>query len=235
MATWTMHLAIAKEIEDRLNIKNKNQFYFGNVVPDLERWVVTNLDTFVDYNDSHYIKNNINSKKTISIDLDKFYKLNQVELKKQNSLILGYYCHLIVDDYLNNVISSDISIFDDKNNFIGVFLNNGKILKCDKEKRRKLKHREYELFNKYLVNNFKIQSPVYNKDLVNSVKNLKNIYLSEKDIKKIVMKCIELTQINNFKDTNYDYEIYTEDILLKYYNNAIEYILKVLMEKELIK
>ena len=228
MATWTMHLAIAKKLEDKLNIKNKNEFYFGNIVPDLERWVVDDLDTFVDYKDSHYTFSNIAGESHIVIDLDKFYKLNEEEIKNGNSLLIGYYCHLIVDYYLNDIITSTkVSVFDNENKFIGVKLNNGQVLKCNEMKRRTIKHREYDMFNKYLINNFEIQCPSLNDELIDSIKVLKNINLSKSDIEKIINKSKELTMLDTFKDIKYEYKMYNDEILLKYYNDAIEYVIKV--------
>ena len=235
MATWTMHLAIAKELEKKLNIIDKNEFYFGNIVPDLEKWVVPDLDIFVDYNDSHYAITTNNYKNPLIADLDKFYKINKEELIKQNPLIMGYYCHLIVDNYLNDKLGNNISVYNDNNEFIGIYLKNAEFLKCDKEKRRVLKHREYEMFNKYLIMNFKIESPILNDKLVNSTNTLKNIVLSKRDIEKIINKAKELINIDTFKDVKCEYEMYSEEILLEYYNDVIKYIIEVLKAKNLIK
>ena len=236
MATWTMHLAIAKQLEKKINITNKNEFYFGNIMPDLERWVVPDLNIYVEYKDSHYSVVNNDIKNPIVIDLNKFYKLNEEELKKHNSLIIGYYCHLIVDYYLNDIINSEkVSIFNEDDDFVGIYLNTGKILKCDKNKRKTFKHREYELFNKYLVDNFEIESPVVNEELFKSVKSLNNIKLLKEDIIKIVNKSKDLINPNTFKKFDYDYVMYNEKIMLELFNNSMDYIMKILKEKDLIK
>ena len=36
MPSWSIHLAIAKKVNSKLNL-NKDLFYYGNLIPDVDR------------------------------------------------------------------------------------------------------------------------------------------------------------------------------------------------------
>ena len=94
MPTWGVHLAIANKILDKkLNI-NKNEFLFGNILPDLQDgFLVEDVSNIVNHHENHF--NYSNGKATYENFYDKYFdKLN-------NSLIFGYFTHLISDYYLH--------------------------------------------------------------------------------------------------------------------------------------
>lgn len=85
MASRILHLAVAEEIMKQVNIKDKNRFRLGCILPDA-------------YNsraDSH-LKMFVcgNSKRTY--DLDRFISLYKNEIN-EDELYIGYYLHLIQD------------------------------------------------------------------------------------------------------------------------------------------
>lgn len=88
MASRILHLAVIEEIMKQVNIKNKNRFRLGCVLPDA-------YNPEVPKSDSH-LKVFVcgNSKKTY--DLDRFISLFENEMK-EDELYKGYYLHLIQD------------------------------------------------------------------------------------------------------------------------------------------
>ena len=94
------------------------------------------------------------------IEINKF--LSVYKSKLGNPLILGYYSHLLTDQFYNEKVYTSKWVQDDNNNIIGIRFNN-KILKIDiddkKRLKRKYKHRDFELYGKYLFNDGYISIP----------------------------------------------------------------------------
>lgn len=130
MPSWSIHLAIAKRINDKLNL-DKDLFYYGNLLPDVDK------STLISRDEAHYANHTIpfpNCPKEYMIDIDLFLKDYKENLS--NPLILGYYCHLLADNFYNNEIYSNKWIQDANNNIIGIKLKNGKILNIDIEDKK---------------------------------------------------------------------------------------------------
>lgn len=135
MPSWSIHLAIAKRINDKLNL-DKDLFYYGNLLPDVDK------STLISRDEAHYDNHTIpfpNCPKEHMIDIDLFLKDYKENLS--NPLILGYYCHLLADNFYNNEIYSNKWIQDANNNIIGIKLKNGKILNIDIEDKKKTKEK----------------------------------------------------------------------------------------------
>ena len=52
MPGWSIHLAIAKEVNSKLNL-NKDLFYYGNLIPDVDK------NTQIGRDEAHYDNHNI--------------------------------------------------------------------------------------------------------------------------------------------------------------------------------
>ena len=96
MPNINTHLHAALKLSKKMEVKNLDTFYLGNVYPDC--W---------DYSEEeqclyHY-------KKDISrlCDIEKF-----METKERNAFNLGYLFHLWLDNYILNVDMKDISKYD---------------------------------------------------------------------------------------------------------------------------
>ena len=44
MPSWSVHLAVAKEVNKKLNL-NKDLFYYGNLIPDVDKGTIINRYT----------------------------------------------------------------------------------------------------------------------------------------------------------------------------------------------
>ena len=97
MPSWSVHLAVAKEVNKKLNL-NKDLFYYGNLIPDVDKGTIINRYTAHFYDNIPFSS----SPKEKMININKF--LNTYKNELNNDLILGYYSHLLTDTYFNNVV-----------------------------------------------------------------------------------------------------------------------------------
>ena len=86
MASTIIHLAVAKELENKLNIKNKYDYYLGSIAPDLSKQIGESKI------ESHFLKNTYKeSVPNIKLFTSKYPNF------KNNPFDVGYYIHLYTD------------------------------------------------------------------------------------------------------------------------------------------
>lgn len=97
MPSWGIHLKLAKKLNNKLNI-DKDLFTFGNLIPDVDN------DSIYTRKDAHYYTGIRFNKcpNELEIDLKKF--LTDYKGKLNNPMILGYYCHILTDEFYNEYI-----------------------------------------------------------------------------------------------------------------------------------
>lgn len=178
MPTWGVHLAIANKILDKkLNI-NKNEFLFGNILPDLQDgFLVEDVSNIVNHHENHF--NYSNGKATYENFYDKYFdKLN-------NSLIFGYFTHLISDYYFNKKFENKY-IFDDKKNFIGYKEKNDNIVIKLEEQATKDKQLDFKIFENYIYSKYKIDIPYFNENLAKYSNQIEIINIINEDVIKAI-------------------------------------------------
>lgn len=233
MPSWSIHLAIAKRVNHKLNL-DKDLFYYGNLLPDVDKGTPISRD------EAHYDNHTIpfpNCPKEHMIDIDLFLKDYKENLS--NPLILGYYCHLLVDNFYNNEIYSNKWIQDANNNIIGIKLKNGKNLNIGiedkKGQKRKYKHKDFELYGKYLFKEKKIELPKDGTTIKNNIKYLKNRFVSDELVD------YRLNYLNNgfikfnklkFNELlfQHNYKLFTKNELDRIFDNCADMVLKKIME-----
>lgn len=149
MASRLLHLAIGKQLENRINRKDMNRFMIGQVLPDAI------IHTVENHKISHYKAFYCNEKKTI-MDFALFRK----QFKKfmlEDSLYLGYYFHLIQDALYRKFLYSDYELEQYRG-----------------PEFQKILHKDYVILNDYLIakygltNNLMIQEEFY-KEKINEI------------------------------------------------------------------
>lgn len=172
MPSWSVHLAVAKKVNKKLKL-NDDLFLYGNLIPDVDK------GTIITRYEAHYYNEKLpfpTVPQEKMIDINKF--LSVYKSKLGNPLILGYYSHLLTDQFYNEKVYTSKWVQDNNNNIIGIRFNN-KILKIDiddkKRLKRKYKHRDFELYGKYLFNDGYVSIP----QNINLVKE-NAIYLKDK-------------------------------------------------------
>ena len=177
MPSWPVHLVIAKKVNAKLKL-NEDLFLYGNLIPDVDK------GTKITRYEAHYYNENLpfpTVPQEKMININKFINVYKDALN--NPLILGYYSHLLTDQFYNEKIYTTKWIQDENNNIIGIKFNN-RILKIGKEDtkklKRKYKHKDFELYGKYLFNDGYVFIPK-NKELIKeNSKYLKNNFLTDK-------------------------------------------------------
>ena len=170
------------------------------------------------------------------IDIKNF--LEDYKEKLNNPLILGYYSHLLTDQFYNEKVYTSKWVQDDNNNIIGIRFNN-KILKIDiddkKRLKRKYKHRDFELYGKYLFNDGYISIP----QNINLVKE-NAVYLKDKFLTDELIDYRFNYLKNDFAKFNrlslleklfkYNYKLFTKKELDTIMEECIEMIINKIQE-----
>lgn len=235
MPSWSIHLAIANKINKQLKI-DKDLFLFGNLIPDVDKTSVVSR-----YNAHYYDDIPFPCCKTENmINIDKFLKDYKNNIK--DPLILGYYCHLLTDNFYNNIVYSKCWVKDENDNVIGIKFKNNYIKKIDivdkKRLKRKYKHKDFELYGKYLYNDNKMELPSSTDKIKKHIGNLKNNFYTEHHINtRISYLSTDFEKFNklSFKERmfKHNYKLFTKeelDLLLK---ECVEYILSKINEVDI--
>ena len=85
MASALIHLAVAKTLEQYLNIENKRDYYLGSIAPDISKQIGENKQR------SHFLINTRDDIPNMELFTQKYPNF------KNNSFDLGYYIHLYTD------------------------------------------------------------------------------------------------------------------------------------------
>jgi len=172
MPSWNIHLAIANDINKKLKL-DKNSFYLGNTLPDVDYGMNTIRK------ETHFYNFKCpNCPKEILPNINDFLK--KYKNKLNNPLIMGMYVHLLTDYYFNNEIFSNYWVKDTNGNVLGAKLLNGKITTELKE----YKHHDLELYGKYLFNNNVIELPKFDNNILINKKDINIKDYTEEVLKK---------------------------------------------------
>lgn len=234
MPTWGVHLSVAtnliKEIEKvkKVTQKEKNEFLFGNILPDVNNgYVIKNVSNIIPHKITHFEDKEFKGTYSDKPGYINFYEKYKEELN--NPVILGYYTHLMTDYYFNTITYKQYGIFDEKNNRIGVKLNNGTNLIIGGDEPRRMKANDFKIYSYYLYNNADVQMPKYDENILENVKLVKNIKLEQEDIyksTKYLAECMNKPEIIFNMAEDKEYKIYTESELKKTEEQCIEFIMK---------
>ncbi len=222
MPSWPIHLKIAKEVNKKLNLDN-DLFYYGNLIPDVDN--NTKISRFT----SHYYGNlkfpNCNES---MIDVEAFIK--DYKDKMNNPLIIGYYCHLLTDNYYNDYICTNCLVINENKDAIGIKLNNGTIIDVDVEDKqrlkRKYKHDDLELYGKYLLNNEELYIPKNSNKIIMNINMLKDNFLTEENVtERINFLNNDFYKNNKLDKKTLEYKLFTKNELDTLIDSCAKFIL----------
>ena len=173
MPSWPVHFAVAKEVNKKFKL-DEDLFYYGNILPDVDsKFNISRYKTHYYGIPFDFCPNEE------EIDINRF--LNDYKNNLDNPLILGYYSHLLTDNYFNEITYKKCWVQDKNSNVIGIRLNNGKILdilKNDpKRKKRRYKHHDFELYGRYVFD--KTIIPKNKEKIYDNIKYVKSGYLNK--------------------------------------------------------
>ena len=139
MPTHKIHLAVAKKVNDTLKL-DLDSIMLGSILPDLI--INTNHTT------SHYQNGKLGIDGTANPDI--FIKKNKNKLS--NPIMIGYLIHLLTDKFYNTYAFSNFYIYDKNGVEVGLhFKNKDRFLPFEKIKH--YKHREFGLYDYWLLSN----------------------------------------------------------------------------------
>jgi len=229
MASWSIHLTIAKELNKKLKL-DEDSFFFGNLIPDVDRNCKINRFT------AHYYNEKLpfpKCPKALMIDIDTF--INDYKDNINNPLILGYYCHLLIDNYYNNIVCSNYWIQNNKHEIIGVKLKSGKVKKIKSHDTilKKYKHSDFELYGCYLFKYIELPTIKKEKEILKNIKYLKNKLYTKELVKQRINYLengfIEFNKLSlKEKIFKHNYKMFTKDKLDIILEECIYYILNEL-------
>lgn len=225
MPSWKIHFKIANDLCKLLKI-NKKYFMIGNLLPDQDRYNIPNIDGGISRLITHFVSSEDFSLGINLPDYNKMYE--KYKDKFNNPVLLGYLVHLLTDYYWNKYIY-DKCFIKKEGNYIGVKVNDGRIIYCDFLTANKMKQSDFRKFNNSLSvrkNNFRF---CLNNNFFEEIDELK---IAKKDI-YVVGKYLNMPH-HRLVD-NSDYFILTEKNLNKLLIESKIFILKFLKDKNLIK
>lgn len=211
MPSHKIHLAIAKMVNDRLNL-DLDSIMLGSVLPD----ICENRNHSI----SHY---QVGEKDLEGLaNPDKF--VQKYKNKLNNPIMIGYLIHILTDRYYNEYMFKHFYIYDEDDNGVGMYLKGRKKI-LDGKTRKSLKHRELELYDKWLINNGYV--PKFNGiKCIDNVIDIDEAKFNRERLKEYIESANnDIDKVNFFSKLKiYNYKITTKKELNSVYNNCIEYI-----------
>ncbi len=226
MPSWITHLVTANKLSNKIKINDKNSFLFGNIMPDiLINYIVKNTSIHKNYKETHFSEKRVIN--GISLDFpqpENFFNLYKENMN--NSVVLGYYIHLITDYFWNEISYS--KYFKGSHTIVELQLLDGTTKKCSFDDAIHIKQKDFKIFTEYLKNNNKIERIKYTEDLLKNCKQIKEIPLTKEDIENSIVE-VENYIIGNGNDDiiiDNEYKLFHQNELQNYFDESIEYIIK---------
>lgn len=186
MASAVIHIAVAKEINKDLKMKEK-ELFLGAIAPDISKQLGESKVK------SHFL---LNDKSDLPI-LDNF--LDKYQDNLNNSFIMGYYIHLFTDYLWFKYFISEIT---NDNDYIKL-LNENKIT-CSKEEISKLIYNDYTNLNILLIEEYNLDLSLFYEEL-----EIPNIKFDEIPLNKlqIIVDQMGIIIANSKKEYTYSFNI----------------------------
>lgn len=227
MPSWGIHLATATRICEKIDM-DKDSFLIGNLLPDINNgYLIKNVTCIRPYDETHYSKiTNINGQEEILPNLELFYNENKENLK--DSIVLGYFVHLLTDYSWNKSAYLNHGVLNDKKERIGMIKNTKEIFYCDREKGRILKTNDFNIYSHMLYKRGKINLPNIKEEMLNEINKIKTVELYKQDLKILEEYLKDEKSQKEKEKIEKSYEIYTEDEIEKQFENTILFILDII-------
>lgn len=186
MASAIIHLAVAKELEKYLNVKNKYDYYLGTIAPDLAKQIGRTK------HESHFIYNtreNIPNIKKFTDKYKYFYK---------NDFELGYYIHLYTDKIWFNEFINSLAYHT------SVKLLDGTIINTTEKEISKMIYQDYTSLNIQIIDYYDLELSLFYKDFKKPKSNLDEIPLNKLNI---LIDKMGIIIENSKQEKNYIFDI----------------------------
>ena len=188
MASVIIHMAVAKELENKLNIKNKKEYYLGSIAPDLSKQIGR------DKSKSHFFKNTKNSIPNINLFVKRY------PMFKYNSFDLGYFIHLYTDKIWEQEIIGKI-ISDNS-----IKLLDGTILDLTNKEIIQLIYSDYTNLNIQVIEEYNLDLSLFYEEFQKPDTKINEIPIDKLDI---LINKMGLIIENSKQEKAYTFDLYT--------------------------
>lgn len=148
MASAIIHLAVAKTLEQYLNIENPRDYYLGSIAPDISKQIGENKQK------SHFLINARDDIPNIELFINKYPNF------KDNSFNLGYFIHLYTDKVWFSRFISQICA----GNYIKLL--DGTVINTTPEEMQKIVYQDYTNLNVKLLDEYKMDLSLFYEDFI---------------------------------------------------------------------
>lgn len=204
MASAIIHLAVAKELEKYLNVKNKYDYYLGTIAPDLAKQIGRTK------HESHFIYNtreNIPNIKKFTDKYKYFYK---------NDFELGYYIHLYTDKIWFNEFINSLAYHK------YVKLLDGTMINTTEKEISKMIYQDYTSLNIQIIDYYNLELSLFYEDFKKPKSNLDEIPLNKLNI---LIDKMGIIIENSKQEKNYIFDINSVNSFIE---KAVQIIIKEL-------
>ena len=225
MPSWIIHIAISNRIINKINIKNKEEYLFANVAPDiLQGYIINDISEKKKYEITHFAQMVERNGRTVPLPNLEEFKNKYIDSFK-NEFILGYYTHLLTDYFWNNFCYSNYFYnYDKSKNLILIKQLDGKEEIKTWNEGIAEKQKDFRIFSKYIQNKLEIN---YNFDIDKILEDSKDFYIKYKDISNTINY---LKNIKNLEFQEEHYTIFNEEKMKEIFEKSIDFIIEKIME-----
>ncbi len=204
MPTHKMHMSIANEVNKYLKL-DEDMVMIGSVLPDLT------IDK------RHRASHFKNGEEGIEGTANPYKFLLKYKKDLKNPVMVGYLIHLLTDRYFNSYVFQNYYIYDENTHLIGIKFHDEQVL-MPIEKIRYEKHRDFYVYDKYLVEHNKVKK-IKSTDCVKNIKNTEDAKYDKELIKKYIENAnldIDKAKKGEFyKQLTNEYKVMTQEELDK--------------------
>lgn len=215
MPTHKMHMAIANRVNETLKLDN-DSVMLGSILPDIT------IDKL--HRQSHFR----NGEEGIEGVANPYKFLLKYKKELDNPVMMGYLIHLLTDRYFNSYVFQNYYIYDEHTHLIGIKFKDEKVM-LPIEKIRYEKHRDFYVYDKYLIENNRVKKFTDYHSL-EQISDIEDASFDKEYIKKYIdnsNKDIEDAKEGKFfKNLKSEYKVMNLDELNKQFDLCCNQILK---------
>ena len=206
MASAIIHIAISKELEKVLNIKNKKDYFLGSIAPDISKHLGETKTK------SHFLYNTKDNVPNINLFINKYPNF------KENDFTLGYFIHLYTDKlWFDGFLDKLIELPSIK-------LLDGTIIQSTEEEIIKLVYQDYTNLNIQLIDDYNLDLSLFYEEFQIPNTNLDDIPI---DKLNLLIDAMGIIIENSKQEKNYTFDIYS---IKQFIENTTKEIIEILKQ-----
>jgi len=188
MASAIIHIAVAKCLEDKLNIKNKKDYYLGSIAPDISKQIG---ETKIK---SHFLYETKESVPNMKYFLDKYPNF------KNNDFELGYFIHLYTDKLWFDGFIDQLTYSN------SIKLLDGTIISTSEQELSSLIYSDYTNLNIKLIDEYNLDLSLFYEDFQIPKTNFNEIPIEKLNI---LIDKMGIIIENSKEEKSYSFDIYS--------------------------